>query len=179
MSRHNDCFGLHTHAGIISRSIGSFVGSMQLLGHRCLELCRFAGPNALVPRVTKLCVTGTSAVSEPRPSTAATAEFAGFPHDAALGAYSIYGDCRNCVFVSNKWSIVHERKVQGNSLSSGSKHACIAVDLGLTFAGLHALDPTVSHVSVTGCPTILIPSATRSTTTDSSGFLEHAAVWTR
>ena len=73
----------------------------------------------------------------------------------------------------------HEENTQASqSLHSVVKHVSTAVNLGLTFAGLHALNPTVSHVSVTGCPTILIPSATRSTTTGTSGFPERSALWT-
>ena len=62
------------------------------------------------------------------------------------------------------------------SLSSVSKHASSVANLRLTFAGLHALKPAVTHVSVAGTSTILIPSAARSATTDSPGFLERAAV---
>ena len=46
-----------------------------------------AAPNALVPRVTKVCVPSISAVSEPRTAAAATANFAGCLNDTALGAY--------------------------------------------------------------------------------------------
>ena len=48
------------------------------------------------------------------------------------------------------------------------------VRLGLTFAGLDALVPPVISVSVAGTSTILIPSTTRSATTDPAGFLECA-----
>ena len=48
-----------------------------------------------------------------------------------------------------------------------------AVNIELTFAGLHALRPPVISVSV---PTILIPSTARSATTDSAGFLERATL---
>lgn len=46
------------------------------------------------------------------------------------------------------------------------------------FAGFRALKPFVINVPVAGTSTILIPSTTRSTTTDSAGFLERAALWT-
>ena len=50
------------------------------------------------------------------------------------------------------------------------------VGLGLTFTGLHALKPPVINVSVADTSTVLIPSTTRSATTDNSGFLELAAL---
>ena len=46
----------------------------------------FARPEALVPRVAKLGVTGTSAVSEPRTAATATTNFAGFSNGATSGA---------------------------------------------------------------------------------------------
>ena len=49
----------------------------------------------------------------------------------------------------------------------------------LTFAGLDALKPFVTSVSVVGTAAILIPSTARSATTDSAGFLERAALWAR
>ena len=52
------------------------------------------------------------------------------------------------------------------------------ISLELTYAGLHALKPLVINVSVAGTSTVLVPSPTRSATTDSSGFLEGTALWT-
>ena len=49
--------------------------------------------------------------------------------------------------------------------------------LGLTFTGLRALGPPVVSVSVVSA--VLVPSAARSATTGSAGFLECAALWTR
>ena len=51
-----------------------------------------------------------------------------------------------------------------------------ASSLELTFAGLRALDPTVANVSVASTSAVLIPSTTRSTTTDSAGSRERAAL---
>ena len=51
-----------------------------------------------------------------------------------------------------------------------------AVDIELTFAGLHALIPLVINVSVVGTSAVLIPSTTRSATTDSAGLLKLAAL---
>ena len=54
-----------------------------------------------------------------------------------------------------------------------------ALNLALTFAGLHALRPAVINIPVAGTPAVLKPGATRSATTCSAGFLEHAAFGTR
>ena len=51
--------------------------------------------------------------------------------------------------------------------------------LVLTFTGLHALRPSVTNVSVAGTSTVLVPSTTRSATTDSAGLLKLAAVYAR
>ena len=51
--------------------------------------------------------------------------------------------------------------------------------LGLTFAGRDALKPPVISVSAAGNSTVLMPSTPRSTTTDSTGFREHTALWAR
>ena len=61
---------------------------MSSVAHGCLELwpC-FASLNTLVPRVMKLDVTSTSAVSEPRTAATATTVFPGFPNGAAFAAY--------------------------------------------------------------------------------------------
>ena len=57
-------------------------------------------------------------------------------------------------------------------------HLQTSVNPGLTFAALHALKPGVFKFSIALASTILIPSTARSATTDSSGFLERAAVRT-
>ena len=48
---------------------------------------------------------------------------------------------------------------------------------GLTFAGLGALKPPVIGVSVAGASAVFIPSTPRSTTADSTGFLERVTLW--
>ena len=68
---------------------------MQLLTRHCLKLSSFADLNALVPRVTKVGVAGTSAASKPRTATATTASFAGFWNHAALGASGVDGHSRD------------------------------------------------------------------------------------
>lgn len=47
------------------------------------------------------------------------------------------------------------------------------------FASLHALKPPVTNVSVAGTSTVPKPSTVRSAATDSAGFPELAALWTR
>ena len=63
----------------------------------CLGLRQcFARLDALVPRVIKLGVTRTSAVSEPRTTTTAATNFPGFCDDAAFrtcGADDFRHDC--------------------------------------------------------------------------------------
>ena len=73
------------------------------MGHRHLKLPRFAGPNALIPTVTKVCIIRTSAVSEPRTTAATATYFPGFPDDAAFWAYGTYGRRRDywCVYVDS------------------------------------------------------------------------------
>ena len=54
-----------------------------------------------------------------------------------------------------------------------------AINPELTFAGLHALRPPVVNISVVSSSAVLEPSTARSTTTDSAGFHELAALRTR
>ena len=54
----------------------------------------FAGLQALMPRVIKLCVVDTSAVSKPRTTVTATTHFAGSLDDPAFGAYG--NDSSHC-----------------------------------------------------------------------------------
>ena len=49
--------------------------------------------------------------------------------------------------------------------------------LKLTFAGRHALKPHVINVSVASTPAVVVPSTAWSTTTDSAGLRERAALW--
>ena len=55
----------------------------------------------------------------------------------------------------------------------------VAVSVELTFAGRHTLKPAVTDIFVVDTPTVLKPSTTRSTTTDSAGFLKRATFGTR
>ena len=58
----------------------------------CLGLLQwFAGLNALVPRMIKLCVTSNSAVSGPRTTATTTTAFSRFRDNAAFAAYRTDG----------------------------------------------------------------------------------------
>ena len=52
------------------------------------------------------------------------------------------------------------------------------ISLELTFAGLRAFRPPVINIFAAKSSAIIDPSTARSATTDSTGFLEGAAVWT-
>ena len=54
-----------------------------------------------------------------------------------------------------------------------------AVNIELTFAGLHSLKPPVINAFIAGTSAVLIPSTVRSAATDSAGFQEGAALWAR
>ena len=129
----------------------------------------FAGLYALVPRVIMHRVSGTSTVSEPRTTATAATDFPRFGDDATFGAYRMHGRRRDywCVCM---WTLVKTRR---SKHESSHCLACkltyvLAVNLGLTFAGLDALKPPVSSASSAGTSTILIPSTARSATTDSA-----------
>ena len=136
----------------------------------------FAGTDALIPRVIKVCVTRTSTVFKPGTAATATTLFGRFldgPTFVACGTYYRSRDCFCCIHVG-----IDLRHSQ--SLFNLSKHLCTyVISLELTFAGLDAIKPPVISVSVAGTSTVLIPSTARSATTDSAGFLERAALWAR
>ena len=54
-----------------------------------------------------------------------------------------------------------------------------AVNLGLTFAGRHALKPPVVNIFIAVTSTVLKPSTARSATAASTGFCERAALGAR
>ena len=63
----------------------------------CLGLYQcFAGLDAFIPRVIKLGVTITSAVSEPRTTATAATNFLRFHDDTAFGAYRTNSCRRGC-----------------------------------------------------------------------------------
>ena len=139
----------------------------------------FAGSNALVPRVIKLGVTRTSAVSDPRTTATTTTNFTRFRDGATFGAYRTVWRCREC------WCVYLGIGQNTNREKCEKSHCWICAriylhgfSLGLTFAGLDAFKPPVLRVPVADTSTILVPSTTRSATTDSAGFLKRAALWT-
>ena len=107
---YNGSFWIPTHASII-RSVRFWSRNALLLDYGSLQLF-LARANALVPRVTKVCVLDVSAISKPRTTTAATANFPRFLDDAARRAYWIDSRCRVCWF----WHAENDKhKQRGNT----------------------------------------------------------------
>ena len=166
---------------MIRRVIAFWLSTICLLpdGFPGLWPC-FAGLNAFVPLVIKVCVTCTSAVFEPRTTASATTSFARFLDYAAFGAYGA-GDRR-----ADTWCLhvdIGQHDKGGNALIVKSRCLiCVSmyahfITRELTFANLHARRPPVTNFSVACTSAVLKPSTARSTTTDSARFLEHAAPW--
>ena len=109
----------------------------------------------------KIGVTSASAVSEPRTTATAATNFPGFRDYAAFGTGGTDGRRRGCRCVYVGVGQNTKMETQKQSLLHG-------VDLGLTFAGLGALRPPVSSVSIAGASAILIPSTAWSATTASA-----------
>ena len=80
-------------------------------------------------------------------------------------------------------SVEHAKRKNATALTVQSLWRCIymlhAINIELTFAGPHALKPPVINVSAAGPSAVLKPSTARSAATDSTGFLERAALGTR
>ena len=125
--------------------------------------------------MVKVFVTCTSTVFEPRTTVGATTSFARFLDDTAFGAHGTVGRR------SDGWWLhvgIGQYNKERNAIIVKSLSACVT-SLELTFASLGALKPPVINVPVANTPAILKPSTARSATTDSAGFLEHAALWAR
>ena len=89
---------------------------VRLSADGCLELRQcFAGSDALVPRVIKIGVSTTSAVSEPRTTATATTAFTRFRDGAASGAYG-NGDRRRRV--CRCFHVLWSRRKKKNSKQS-------------------------------------------------------------
>ena len=74
----------------------SLLSCVELSADGCLGLRQcFTDLDAVVPRVIKFGVTGTSAVSEPRTTATTATIFPGFRDGAAFGAYGTDGRCRS------------------------------------------------------------------------------------
>ena len=69
------------------------MSNVCLFANGCLE--RFAGLDALVPRVINLCIARTSAVSVPITTATATTNFPGFRDAAAFATYGTDGRRRD------------------------------------------------------------------------------------
>ena len=125
-------------------------------------------------------VPSTSTVSKPRTAAAATADFAGFLNCAASEAYGARGLYSGfwCLRVDNgRRHIETTRRKSSIFFSSMGKRVSNMFNLLLTFAGLDALKPAVTGVSIARTSAISIPGPTRGATTDSPRFLELATVW--
>ena len=110
---------------------------VRLLDHGCILLRQcFAGPDALVPRVIKLGVTSTSAVSEPRTTAATATYFPRFRNDPAFGAYETDGRRRNCyceyvIYVNIAQNQNTKMKTRKQSLLGMRKDVSIYMELAL------------------------------------------------
>ncbi len=60
-----------------------------------------------------------------------------------------------------------------------SDHYLHVISPELTFAGIHTFKPPVINVFITGTPTVLKPSTTRSATAESARFTERVTFWAR
>ena len=107
---------------------------MQLLAHHYVGLPCFAGLNALVPRVTKVCVTRTSAVSKPRTAAGATADFARFLSNAALGTHGTDGRrCRDCWCWHVANDQTHTKVENPTNVTIDSERVCVYRHKSLTY----------------------------------------------
>ena len=96
MDNFDGWFGVYAIAGIVRRDIAVLLDNISLLAHLChLGLLCFASLDTLVPRVLKVCVDSSPAVSEPRTATCTTTEFAGFLDGATCEAQGTDGRCRS------------------------------------------------------------------------------------
>ena len=110
----------------------------------------------------KLTVTSASAVFEPRTAATATTAFPGFRDGTAMTAHRPHGRRYR-----GRWYLyesVRQRKME-QTLSGEVKYI---ISLELTFAGLHAVRPSVINILAAKSSAALEPSAARSATTDSA-----------
>ena len=123
----------------------------------------FADLDAFVPRVMKLGVASTSAVSEPRTTATTTTAFPRFPDGPALAAYGHDGrrrSRRGC------WYFLCGHSSTKRNRTTLSSLCCLAMEL--TFACLHAFRPLVINVFAAEASAVLEPSTGRSAATDSA-----------
>ena len=119
-----------------------------------------------MPRVIKLGITSTSAVFEPRTAATTTTAFVRFLDGTAFEAYGPDGGlCRH-----GRWCLhagICHRNEQ-NKLSAVATYSSTYTSMQLTFAGLHAIGPSVIDIFTAKSSAVLEPSTARSATTDSA-----------
>ena len=76
----------------------------------------------------------------------------------------------------NMWALGKGKKKERSRFSHSLAMHLHAIGPRLTYTGIHALRPTVINISVADSSAVLEPSAARSATTGSAGFLERAAL---
>ena len=133
----------------------------------------------------KLFVAITSTVAEPRTAATATTDFSGFADVTTFVACRTDGRCRGCrcLHEGNAQRHKRERRTKTDTLGFQSDLRVIVYLMSLasnllTFAGLRALRPGVTTVSVAATSAVLVPSTAGSATADSAGFLEDTALTT-
>ena len=138
----------------------------------------FAGFDPFVPGMTKVCVASSATFFEPRTAATTTTNLTGFLDSNTFGAYGT-GNCCGCsgsyVEIGQRYK---EKKLLYHCLVCARRHLH-GINIELTFAGLQALRPPVTNVSVACSSAVIIPSTARSTATGSARFLERTALWAR
>ena len=136
-----------------------------------------AGFDSLVPGMIKLCVASSATVFEPRTAATTTTNLTGFLDSNTFGAYGT-GNCCGCsgsyVEIGQRYK---EKKLLYHCLVCARRHLH-GINIELTFAGLQALRPPVTNVSVACSSAVIIPSTARSATTDYTRLCKHAALRT-
>ena len=116
----------------------------------------------------QLGVTATSTASKPRTAATATTHFSRFCDGDAFGTYQSV--CRRCNCPRVYATMLKPQKRKHKKKSPPGMHEDLSkwFCLGLTFAGLESLNPTVISVPVANASAIFIPSTARGAATDSA-----------
>ena len=130
-----------------------------------------------MPGMIKVCVASSATVFVPRTVATTTTASTGFRDSTAFGAYGT-GNCCGCSGSYVEIGQRYKKKLLYHCLVCARSYLH-GINVGLTFAGLQALRPPVTNVSVACSSTVIIPSTARSTATGSARFLEHTALWAR
>ena len=118
----------------------------------------------------------------PRPQQLVSPDFLMVPHlgHEELPVCVVAAGVHTPLLVQHKGTRAqrHTRTYYWSQLSSDLGRVCVCVhSYELTFAAdIHPLHPAVFHVFVSGSSTVFVPSTARSATTDSTRFLERAAL---